>query len=156
MKIKLTILILLASLIFTLAFEWDTPEFIELYNAINDTRSMYGLTQLRPDTYLTEVAQGRAEDMAVNGYFKHLSYGLVRQIKQDTREQNGLDSKVYIGEILARGKVCNKPDQFVGAWLGSYSHRNCMLDSKFGFVKIGIGIAEKDGKKIIVVLFANQ
>jgi uncharacterized protein YkwD len=153
-KLIISIIILFVALTFSSAVGYsETQDFI---NAINEARTANGLQGLEPDPYLTMIAQERSEDMASNHYFAHLSKSLLKEIKRSIREQDGTNGIIYIGEVLARGDTGITIIRHINAWLASPSHKNCILDKKYGFTKIGVGISVKDGKKFITILFSNR
>ncbi|WP_181350950.1 CAP domain-containing protein [Thalassobacillus sp. CUG 92003] len=101
----------------------------------NQEREKQGLSPLKIDTQLSEVAREKSRDMAQNGYFSHTSptYGS----PFDMMDQYGVDYRTA-GENIAKGQ--RSPEQVVNAWMNSEGHRkNIMNDS---FTHIGVGYIE--------------
>ncbi|MBB4823231.1 uncharacterized protein YkwD [Sporosarcina luteola] len=115
---------------------------------VNKERTAQKRTALKSDAALNKIAQTKAEDMAKNQYFAHLSptYGSVGKM---------LDTFKYswtaYGENIAKGYT--SPESAVEGWMDSKNHRDNLLQSKFK--NIGAGYAtDADGTTYWVHIFA--
>jgi uncharacterized protein YkwD len=108
---------------------------------MNAQRSARGLTRLRDQPALAQVASRFARQMVRDRFFDHTSPGgstMLSRIKQTTYLHRALSWTV--GENLAWGTgTLATPRAAVDAWMHSADHRANLLDR--GFADVGIGIA---------------
>jgi hypothetical protein len=120
---------------------------IILVNITNDDRGTEGLSELTVNPILEEAARMKAEHMAKNGYFAHVS-------------PDGLDpwywfyragySFTEAGENLAVN--FSDSEDVVQAWMDSPGHRANILNGKFTEIGIAAVKGEYKGKKTIFVV----
>lgn len=104
-------------------------QVIDLTNA---ERRKNGLPALTGDTKLSGVAQKKADDMRIKGYFSHTSptYGSPFDMMRDF----GV-SYSSAGENIAQGQ--QTPQAVVTAWMNSEGHRKNILSSNFTHIGVG-------------------
>ncbi|WP_163100871.1 CAP domain-containing protein [Peribacillus alkalitolerans] len=102
---------------------------VELTNA---ERAKAGLSALKLDTALSNVARKKSEDMKSKGYFSHTSptYGS----PFDMMKQFGI-SYTSAGENIAQGQ--QSPEEVVQAWMNSEGHRANIMNSSFTHIGVG-------------------
>lgn len=107
---------------------------IELTNA---ERRKNGLSDLKADSALSNVAREKSKDMKAKNYFSHTSptYGSPFDMMRDF----GISYKTA-GENIAMGQ--RSPEEVVQAWMNSEGHRKNILNGNF--THIGVGYV-KDG-----------
>lgn len=101
----------------------------------NEERAERGLAPLSTSALLNEAAQMKAEDMAENEYYAHVSPDGVAPL--DWLKKVGY-RYLNAGENLVIDR--NTAGQAVSAWMGSQAHRENILRPQF--TEIGIGVAE--------------
>lgn len=107
----------------------STQDILLLVN--NDRKSM-GMKPLVVDKYLSEVAQAKADDEALNSYFAHYSPTGVRGLSL-------IKTPYWIaGENL--GLNFNNALSLEASWLASPSHKANLLNPHY--TRTGIGISE--------------
>ena len=115
---------------------------------LNATRIHAGLTPLKLDTRLSEVAQQHAVDMAQNNYFDHVSK--TGQSPFDRMKQYHI-SFAWAGENLAMSP--DEPTAYA-ALLQSPEHLANIMQRHYR--KVGIAaIAQPDGEMLFVQDFTN-
>lgn len=99
---------------------------------VNEERSKQGLKSLTLSSNLTQIANTKAKDMAVNNYFNHTSptYGTPFQMLQHF----GVTYK-SAGENIAAGQ--KTPEEVMKAWMNSSGHRANILNSSY--TQLGVG-----------------
>lgn len=107
----------------------------EICELTNSERSKLGLPFLRLDSDLTEVAQGHAEDMALNNYFSHTSPSA--GTFTDRLKADGI-SYSTAGENIARNTVIDA-QTIMNQWMTSSGHKANILKSSYG--RLGVGQA---------------
>ncbi|MFE7062612.1 CAP domain-containing protein [Sutcliffiella sp. NPDC057660] len=107
---------------------------IELTNA---ERRKNGLSDLKADSALSNVAREKSKDMKAKNYFSHTSptYGSPFDMMRDF----GITYNTA-GENIAMGQ--RSPEEVVQAWMNSEGHRKNILNGNF--THIGVGYV-KDG-----------
>lgn len=100
----------------------------------NEERSSNDLGNLRANALLTRAAQMKADHMAANSYYAHVS-------PDGTVPPYWLNQVGYRYQIMAENLVIDRDnsEQVVSAWMGSASHRQNILNPQF--TEIGIGVA---------------
>ena len=126
-----------------------TSDEQEVFDLINAKRVANGLTALKIDDELQNVARVKAQDMVNNNYFSHNSsiYGS----PFDMIKSYGINYKTA-GENIA-GNSSNSAA--VNAWMNSEGHRANILNSSFNYTGIGIVSSPKYGK-IYVQIFIGK
>lgn len=147
----LTVLLIAVSFVCT-AKEWKTTVYAdsdaqEVAALTNRERAKKGRSLLRYSEQLSQAANVRAQEISEK--FSH-----TRPDGSDNvtvMEELGLGYS-YFGENIAFGPV--SPEEVVGAWMDSPSHRTNIL--RGGFNCIGVGIAYSGGTCYWVQLFASS
>jgi uncharacterized protein YkwD len=93
------------------------------------------------------VATNRSNEI-LNGNFAH------KPLHNTIKNTTGVT--IMVGEILGKSISTAKPEDFINAWLNSKTHNDVILNSKYGFTKIGIGIANSGDTQIITILFSSR
>ena len=116
---------------------------------VNVERQKAGLSALRMDSSVSNVARAKSKDMAVNNYFAHQSptYGSAG----DMLKKFGITWSSW-GENIASGQ--RTPEIVVNAWMNSPGHRANILSSNFS--KIGVGyVTNSNGTPYWTQIFTN-
>lgn len=126
-----------------------TADEQEVFDLINAKRVANGLSALKIDDELQNVARIKAKDMVDNNYFSHTSptYGS----PFDMIKKFGISYKTA-GENIA-GNSSNSGA--VNAWMNSLGHKANILNSSFNYTGIGIVNSQKYGK-IYVQMFMGK
>lgn len=109
----------------------------QVIDLTNKERTQEGLSALKADSELSNVAQKKSQDMQQNHYFSHTSptYGSPFDMMRDF----GVTYNTA-GENIAQGQ--QSPQEVVNAWMNSSGHRENILNKEF--THIGVGF-ENDG-----------
>ena len=104
----------------------------QVINLTNVERRKKGLSDLKADTQLSNVAQKKAVDMQQNHYFSHTSptYGSPFDMMRDF----GVTYK-SAGENIAQGQ--RTPQEVVTAWMNSEGHRANILNGNYTHIGVG-------------------
>lgn len=116
---------------------------------VNVERQKAGLSTLKMDSAISNVARAKSKDMAVNNYFAHQSptYGSAG----DMLRQYGISWSAW-GENIASGQ--KTPEIVVNAWMNSPGHRANILSNNFS--KIGVGyVTNSNGTPYWTQIFTN-
>ena len=99
---------------------------------MNQERSNAGLAPLKLSDQLTNIANTKAEDMAIKRYFSHDSptYGSPFQMLQ----QFGVNYS-YAGENIAAGQ--HTAEEVMKDWMNSSGHRANILNKNY--TQLGVG-----------------
>ena len=126
-----------------------TQDELEVFNLINEQRTKNGLSPLKIDSELQNVARIKAQDMVNNNYFSHTSptYGSPFDMMNSFKI-----SYKTAGENIA-GNSSNSAA--VTAWMNSSGHRANILNSKYNYTGIGVVNSSKYGK-IYVQMFIGK
>ena len=126
-----------------------TADEKEVFDLINAKRVANGLSVLKIDDELQNVARIKAQDMVNRNYFSHTSptYGS----PFDMMKSFGISYKTA-GENIA-GNSSNS--LAVNAWMTSEGHRANILNSSFNYTGIGVVSSPKYGK-IYVQMFMGK
>lgn len=121
----------------------------EVFNLINAKRTEAGLSALKIDEELQNVARVKAKDMVDNNYFSHNSptYGTPFNMIKNF----GITYKAA-GENIA-GNSSNQGA--VAAWMNSEGHRANILSNNYNYTGIGVVNSPKYGK-IYVQMFIGK
>lgn len=116
---------------------------------INAKRVANGLSALKINDEVQNVARVKAKDMVDNNYFSHTSpiYGS----PFDMLKNYGISYKTA-GENIA-GNSSNS--EAVNAWMNSEGHRANILNSSFNYTGIGVVKSPKYGK-VYVQMFIGK
>lgn len=108
----------------------------QVVTLVNKERAAAGLSALKSDSKLTQVALAKAKDMYNNNYFDHNSptYGS----PFDMMKQFGV-SYSYAGENIAKGQ--QNPQAVMTAWMNSSGHKANILGGNYS----SIGVAYYNG-----------
>lgn len=113
----------------------------------NGERKDNGVAQLSLNPLLMRAAQLKAEDMAKEAYYAHVS-------PDGETPMHFLDAVgykyQYVGENLT-ANILNEKD-VVSAWMGSAGHRRNLLDPKFEHMGIGVAEGTYKGKPALFVV----
>lgn len=126
-----------------------TSDELEVFNLINEQRTKNGLTALKIDSEVQNVARIKAQDMVNNNYFSHTSptYGSPFDMLKSFKV-----SYKTAGENIA-GNSSNSAA--VTAWMNSSGHKANILNSRFNYTGIGVVTGSKYGK-IYVQMFIGK
>jgi len=119
---------------------------------LNNIRVANGLSPLAPNQSLTDISRNRSADMLDRGYFSHYTpegtniFNILRA--------NGISYK-NAGENLAQSMPASagSPEAFVNAWMNSSAHAANILKPQYA--RIGIGLAENNGRRVVTTVFMN-
>lgn len=126
-----------------------TADELEVFNLINAQRTKNGLSALKIDSEVQNVARIKAQDMVDNNYFSHNSpiYGSPFDMLKSFKV-----SYKTAGENIA-GNSSNQAA--VTAWMNSSGHKANILNSSFNYTGIGVVTGSKYGK-IYVQMFIGK
>lgn len=126
-----------------------TADELEVFNLINAQRTKNGLSALKIDSEVQNVARIKAQDMVNNNYFSHNSpiYGSPFDMLKSFKV-----SYKTAGENIA-GNSSNSAA--VNAWMNSSEHKANILNSSFNYTGIGVVTGSKYGK-IYVQMFIGK
>ena len=126
-----------------------TADEKEVFDLINAKRTANGLSALKIDDELQNVARIKAQDMVDNNYFSHTSpiYGS----PFDMIKKFGISYRTA-GENIA-GNSSNSGA--VNAWMNSSGHKANILNSSFNYTGIGVVKSPKYGK-VYVQMFMGK
>ncbi len=116
---------------------------------VNIERQKAGLSALKMDSAISNVARTKSKDMATNNYFAHQSptYGSAG----DMLTKFGIKWSAW-GENIASGQ--RTPEAVVTAWMNSPGHRANIMSSNFS--RIGVGyVTNSNGTPYWTQVFAN-
>lgn len=116
---------------------------LEVFNLINEQRTKNGLSALKIDDEVQNVARIKAQDMVDNNYFSHTSptYGS----PFDMLKKFGVSYK-SAGENIA-GNSSNSGA--VNAWMNSEGHKANILSNNYNYTGIGVVSSPKYGKMYV-------
>lgn len=124
-----------------------------LISLTNSNRQTENLPELKVNPLLERAAQLKADDMAKNGYFSHISpEGISPWHWFDEVKYN----YIYAGENLAINFIDSQDVE--DAWMKSSLHRANILNNKFTEIGIGIseGVFENHETTFIVQMFGSR
>lgn len=126
-----------------------TTDELEVFNLINQQRTKNGLSALKIDPEVQNVARIKAKDMVNNNYFSHESptYGSPFDMLKSFKV-----SYKTAGENIA-GNSSNS--SAVTAWMNSSGHKANILNGNFNYTGIGVVNGSKYGK-IYVQMFIGK
>ena len=126
-----------------------TKDELEVFNLINEQRTKNGLSALKINSEVQNVARIKAQDMVKNNYFSHTSptYGSPFDMLNSFKV-----SYKTAGENIA-GNSSNSAA--VTAWMNSSGHKANILNSSFNYTGVGVVNGSKYGK-IYVQMFIGK
>lgn len=126
-----------------------TADEKEVFNSINARRTANGLSSLKIDDELQNVARIKAQDMADNNYFSHTSpiYGSPFDMMKSFKISYKTAGENIAGNSTNTGAV--------NAWMNSEGHRANILNSSFNYTGIGVVKSSKYGK-VYVQMFIEK
>jgi hypothetical protein len=135
---------------FTNLFATIIPNTLIVFT--NSSRQINSLPELQVNALLVQAAQLKAEDMATNGYFAHISPAGVSP--WHWLDKVGYQYS-YAGENLAINFADSK--DVTDAWMNSPAHRANVLSNNFSEIGIGTakGVYQGQETTFIVELFAK-
>lgn len=119
----------------------------QVVSLVNQERAKQGLSPLKINAKLSDVATKKAEDMRDKGYFSHTSptYGS----PFDMMKQFGIRYS-SAGENIAKGQ--KTPEAVMNGWMNSQGHRDNILNSSY--TEIGVGyVTDGSGNTYWVQMF---
>lgn len=126
----------------------------EAFDLINLQRLERGLTELKWNQKLSELARQHSENMATNGFFSH--FGLNGGLVDSRAMEADYSSWKAIGENIAYNKGFENPTSFaVERWMISDGHRKNLLDARWKESGLGVAIT-KDGKYFFTQIFVTM
>src|SRR6476620_1640033 len=115
-----------------------TPQWVNLFRAINKARTSHGLRPITPSQRLRVAALRHSHDMLWRGYFGHTSptgSTLAYRVMSSGFVTYG---QWWAGETLAWGSGSyGDPATVVKEWMHSPEHRAILLSPRYHFVGIG-------------------
>jgi uncharacterized protein YkwD len=119
---------------------------------INTIRVSNGLGALQANQVLTNIARLRCNDMIANSYFSH--YTPDGQNIFNILQKNDV-AYINAGENLGNSSPPSHgtPEAFANAWMASPSHKANVLRSVY--TKIGIGVVDGGGRRVVTTVFTN-
>lgn len=121
----------------------------EVFDLINKQRANNGLSALKVDSEVQNVARIKAKDMADNNYFSHQSptYGSPFDMLKSFKVSYKTAGENIAGNSSNSGAVT--------AWMNSSGHRANILNSSFNYTGIGVVSSSKYGK-LYVQMFIGK
>ncbi|WP_258555511.1 CAP domain-containing protein [Halopelagius longus] len=136
----------------------------EIHKEINERRQSHGLSPLKSDSQLSNVARSHSQDMATRDYFSHDSPE--GRDFDDRYQQHGYECRVQIsdreyatgGENIAyrasSGLETNESelaDEIVNGWMNSTGHRENILRPYWRVEGIGVTVTSRDDMTAVYV-----
>ena len=120
----------------------------EVLRLVNIERSKAGLSALKMNNSLSDVARMKSQDMADKNYFSHTSptYGS----PFDMMKKFGI-TYTTAGENIAKGYA--GAEAVMNGWMNSPGHKANILNPKFG--TLGVGYVNKGGTTYWTQMFTN-
>jgi len=120
---------------------------LQLFQAINRERAVYGLPPLKWDEALANAARQHAEVMAAQ---KSLSHGFPGELSLPSRATRAGARFSWLSENVAAGP---NTENISEQWMQSPNHRANLLDADMD--TIGAGVAERNGVVFAVADFSK-
>ena len=125
----------------------------QVISGINAERAAAGVAAVTYDAILTDMAQVRASENAVNDYFV-IENG--KHKRPDGRNASSICSDFgqagYFGEVM--GRYQTSPVEIVNGWHNSATHYACMTSTKYSRVGVGVA-ADSEGYLYWVAIFMD-
>ncbi|HYE23112.1 MAG TPA: CAP domain-containing protein [Candidatus Paceibacterota bacterium] len=118
-----------------------------VFSLSNEERKAEGVAQLSLNPLIMRAAQLKAEDMAEEAYYAHVS-------PDGETPMHWLDQVGYKYQYVGENLTANIMDEesVVSAWMGSPGHRRNLLDPKFSHMGIGVAEGTYKGKPALFVV----
>ena len=126
-----------------------TLEEMEFLNLINSNRRNNGLSELKIDNTIQNIARLKAKDLERNDYFSHQSpsYGMI----SDMLTSFGVEYSTVEENIAGNQSLAGA----VEAWMNSESHKSNILNNSFEYTGVAIVESSTYGK-IFVEVFVKK
>ena len=126
-----------------------TQEELDFLNLINSNRKNNGLSELKIDNAVQNVARLKAQDLERNDYFSHLSptYGSINDMLTSFGVNYARAQENIAGNQNLSGAV--------EAWMNSESHKSNILNNDFNYTGVAIVESQTYGK-IFVEIFIKK
>jgi len=126
-----------------------TQEELEFLNLINANRKNCGLSDLKIDNTVQNIARLKAQDLERNDYFAHQSpsYGTI----QDMLISFGVSYDMAQENIAGNQNLAGA----VEAWMNSESHKTNILNAEFNYTGVAI-VESRTYGKIFVEVFVKK
>lgn len=139
---------------------------LKIHTMVNNERQNYGLSSLRYDTNLADIARKHSEDMVNRHFFDHInpdgqdpttrakSVGYPCYKNFGSYYRDGIAENIGltpIGNVVGCGDVYSMEDIArccVSCWMNSLGHRQNILESSYD--KEGIGVAVSSDNKVYI------
>ncbi|SRR5579875_173175 len=134
------------------AVEPDERKILDLVNA---QRAKAGLAPLKISRRLTTAARGHSYDMALRGYFSHLSadgIGPERRIRNCGVQSAETGENIYEDDFTDHRLLARRTVQ---AWMQNPGHRQNMLSPRFDETGVG-AVRTADGATYVTEDFVRQ
>ena len=115
----------------------------QVISGINAERAAVGVAAVTYDAILTDMAQVRASENAVNDYFV---------IENASSICSDFGQAGYFGEVM--GRYQTSPVEIVNGWHNSATHYACMTSTKYSRVGVGVA-ADSEGYLYWVAIFMD-
>lgn len=122
---------------------------LEVFNLINQQRTNQGLSALKIDNEVQNVARIKAQDMVSNNYFSHTSptYGSPFDMLNSFKVKYST-----AGENIATNSSNNSA---VTAWMNSSGHKANILNKNFNYTGVGV-VSSSTYNKVYVQMFIGK
>ena len=126
-----------------------TQDEKEVFDLINQKRVSNGLTELKIDDEVQNIARIKAKEMVDKNYFSHISptYGSPFDMMKSFKISYSTAGENIAGNSTNKGAV--------EAWMNSSGHRANILNSGYNYTGIGVVNSSKYGK-IYVQMFIGK
>ena len=121
---------------------------------MNADRARLGLTALRIDPRMTNLAIDRAQWMASTGEMSHQSYGGEVWDALDSMGVATYSSGEAIGSTTANWGT-DAAEYLYGLWRGSPEHWDLMMSATYNYIGIGMGFRSETGETYGSLVFAE-
>lgn len=119
----------------------------DIVSLINNERTRKGVPELARNAQLTEAAQAKAEDMARNRYYAHVSPK--GKAPPDFIHEAGYRFRVAGENLVIDRKTAGEA---VDAWMESPGHRENILRTEFTETGVGVADGVYEGERTIFVV----
>lgn len=128
-----------------------------IFQSTNAERRRHGLSTLRPEAQLANVARRHSQDMARRGYFSHvnpdgLGHG-DRVAREHRRLVGNLRENLWSGEGYRTESAAELAEIIVEGWMNSPGHRANILEPSVE--RLGVGVRRVGGSIMATQLFTN-
>ncbi|MDB5265161.1 MAG: hypothetical protein JWN64_732 [Parcubacteria group bacterium] len=119
----------------------------KVFSLTNSEREKESVPTLSEDVFVSRAAQLKAEDMAKNSYYAHVS-------PEGVTPMHWLDVVGYKYNYMGENLTVNILDSedVVSAWMGSPAHRHNILDGGFKYMGVGVAKGTYKGQDALFVV----